>query len=236
MKLGLLAGWLLVAVGISGCQTAPVPVPLAEPVPFKGIGYVIINAPIAPASRDLFITSVDKLRQAGAREIDVGINSPGGLIQSAEEIVDYMAKAHRVDGVTFKAFNVGVVASAATFVFLNAQDRYSSARGTFLFHAAGAVSSGMVNSQMLRETADTLDAYERKIRGTLVSRTHLTEGEATTYVRRTVLLNADDAKRDGIIDGIAELALPSGVRGYMISSRAPPGTAVRTAPAPEQPH
>lgn len=223
---------LSVTVGIAGCQPAPAPV--TEVTAVNGVGYVIINAPIAPQSRDLLIADVDKLRATGAKEIDIGLNSPGGIIQSAQDIVDYMARLHRDDGITFKAYNVGLVASAATYIFLAAQDRYSGSKGVFLFHAAGMLATGMVTSERLRESADILDAYERKIRTALVSRTHLTDGEAQIYVRRTVLLNADDARRDGVIDGIADMRLPKGVRAYVIATR-PRDAAPRAAtPTMEQ--
>ena len=237
VRVALRVRLVLLAAGISGCQPAPTGVAVAEPMPSNGVGYIVVNAPIAPTSRDLFITNVDKLRAAGAREIDIGMNSPGGAIDSAQDIVDYMARLTRDDGITFKAFNIGLVASAATYVFLNAQTRYSSARGVFLFHAAGLVSNGLVTSERLRESADKLDLYEKKVRSLLARRTHLTESETQTYVRRTVLLNADDARRDGIIDGIAEFDLPKGVRTYIISTRpaTPSARPTTPAPAPEQP-
>lgn len=144
-------------------------------------------------------------------EIHIGINSPGGDIDAAQEIVDYMARLHRQNGVTFKAYNLGVVASAATFVFLNAQDRYLEATGAFLFQAAGvaATGNGLINVPNL------LDAYERTMRATLKARTRLTESEALTYVRRTVVLNSDDARRDGIVDAIANYTVPPGVSGWV---------------------
>ena len=220
---------MLVATAVTaGCQPAAAPVAAVEVRAVNGVGYVVINAPIAPQSRDLFIADVDKLRATGAREIDIGLNSPGGAIQSAQDIAEYMARLHREDGITFRVYNVGLVASAATYVFLAAQDRYSVSKGVFLFHAAGLIANGMVTSERLRESADLLDAYERKIRAALVSRTHLTDGEAQIYVRRTVLLNADDAKRDGIIDSIADMRVPAGAHAYVITTR-PPGAAPRAA-------
>lgn len=221
--MGRVTGWRMapvligLAMALSGCQ-APA-TPLAEPVPVNGVGYIIINTAIAPASRDFFITNANKLRAAGAKEIDLGINSPGGTIGPAQEMADYMERAHQANGVTFKVYNLGLVASAATFVFLNAQERYTSAKGLFLFHAAGMVANGAVSSEGLREAATTIEAYERKIQAALLARTHLTAGEAQTYIHRTVVLNADDARRDGVVDGIADLTLPAGARGYMISSR-----------------
>lgn len=227
---GLLLGALCL---LTGCQQ-PAAVDLAtpDPVPVDGIGYLVFSAPIAPASRDMFMADVTKLRNLGAREIHIGMNSPGGEIDSAQAMVDYMARTHAQDGVTFKAYNLGVVASAATYVFLNAQDRYSVARGAFLFHAAGLVSNGPLNAQALRDQADKLDAYERVVRATMRTRTKLTEAEARTYVRRTVMLNSDDAQRDGVVDGIAAFVVPKGARSWFIVAKpANPATLAKPATA-----
>ncbi|MGI4801877.1 MAG: ATP-dependent Clp protease proteolytic subunit [Janthinobacterium lividum] len=225
---------LAITAVTAGCQPAAAPVAAIDVTAVNGVGYVVINAPIAPQSRDLFIADVDKLRARGAKEIDIGLNSPGGAIQSAQDIVEYMARLHRDNGIVFKVYNVGLVASAATYVFLAAQDRYSAPKGVFLFHAAGMVANGMVTSERLRESADILDAYERKIRAALVSRTHLTDGEAQIYVRRTVLLNADDAKRDGVIDAIADMRFPKGAQAYVITTVPPAGAPRAAAPTTEQ--
>ena len=222
---------------MAGCQQPGTSAALApDPVPVDGIGYLVFNAPIAPGSRDLFMADVNKLRNAGAREIRIGMNSPGGDINAAQALVEYMARLHDQNGVTFKAYNIGTVASAATYVFMNAQDRYSVPRGTFLFHAAGVVSNGPINAQNLRDQADKLDAYEQAVRATMKTRTRLTDAEAQTYVRRTVVLNSDDARRDGIVDGIADFSLPKGTRIWVIVSKpanpATPSPSAASAPAP----
>ena len=221
---------------IAGCEPPATPpqATMPEPVPFEGVGYLLFNAPIVPASRDLFIADVDKFRAAGAREIDVALNSPGGDIEAAESIVDYMTRLHEHDGITFKAYNVGLVASAATFLFLNAQSRYSIERGVFLFHAAGVVSSGPVSAVRLREQADRIEAYERIVGATLKARTRLTDSEAQTYLHRTVLLNSDDARRDGIVDAIAVFPSPKGSRRWVIMSKpSKPSTAAAPASKPQ---
>ena len=194
----------------------------------------MLNAPINPSTQDLFIAGIDKLRNAGATEIHIGMNSPGGEVDAAQAIVDYMARVYIQNSITFKAYNLGVVASAATYVFLNAQSRYSVARGVFLFHAAGAVSSGPVNAQNMHEQADKLDAYERTVRATLKARTKLTDAEAQTYVRRTVMLNSDDALRDGVVDGIADLAVafPKGARHWVIAGNPKPSRPAPPVPNP----
>ena len=235
----MLAGLRWVALAAScvllGCQQpAGPPTPLTsarpDPVPVAGVGYVVFNAPITTNSRDLLIADFDKLRSAGATEIDIGINSGGGDIDAAQGIVDHMGQLHAQDGVRFKAYNVGLVASAATFVFLNAQDRYTVPRGAFLFHAAGYVSNGVTTAERLREEAAKLDAYETVMRRTLRARTKLTDAETLTYVRRTVLLSSDDAQRDGVVDAIAPFAPPKDARAWVIAVK-PPTPASPNRPA-----
>ncbi len=222
-------------LALGGCQQPQPPAPAAalEPVPFDGVGYLVFAAPIVPQSRDLFIADMTKLIDAGAREIHLGINSPGGDIDAAQGMVDFLTR-ERAQGVTVKTYNVGLVASAASYVFLVGQGRYTASRGAFVFHAAGLTSTGLVGAQVLREQADKLDAYERVVRAMLKSRTRLTDGETLTYVRRTVVLNADDARRDGIVDGIADYTVPKGARAWTIAVAprrpATPAAAQTTAP------
>ena len=239
-RLTVWAGCVLLVLSsglLAGCQPPAqrVQAPQPDPVPVNGVGYLVLNAPINTSSRDLFITDIDKLRRAGATEIHLGINSPGGDVDAARGIVDYMTRLHR-EGVTFTAYNLRFVASAATYVFLTAQGRYTAPNSAFLFHAAGAVSSGPVNAQNLRDEADKLDVYENTIRALLKARTHLNDAETLTYVRRTVLLNPDDARRDGVVDGVAPYTLPTGARAWLIAPRVqpgatPPGASPTAAPA-----
>ena len=224
--------WVLLGVAclLAACQQSGVPViapPMPEPRPVNGVGYLIFNAPIMASSRDLFIADIDKLRDAGAHEIHIGLNSPGGSIDAAQGMVEYINRQHDQNGLVFKAYNVGLVASAATYVFLNTQDRYDTPRGVFLFHAAGVVNKGAVTAEMLRDEADKLDAYERIMRATLKARTSLTDSEAQTYVRRTVVLNSDDARRDGVVESVSAFVVPKATRVWIIQHKAAPVTARR---------
>ena len=225
------AAILTALMALTACQTVPGAAPGTASVPgvsvLNGVGYVVFNAPIRDQSRDLLIADIGKLIDDGATSIHLAINSPGGSIKAAQGIVDYMARTHASRGVQFEVYNVGLVASAASYVFLTAQRRYAAPNSAFLFHAAGLSSNGLVSSERLREAADELDAYERVVRATMKARTRLTDSEAQTYVRRTVLLNADDARRDGVIDGIAPFVVPTGARAWNI--------VVRTVPAPARP-
>ena len=233
------AAFTILAV-LAGCQQPVAPtaaaVPQPDPVPVAGVGYVLFNAPIMPESRTLLIQDLDKLRNAGATEIDIAINSAGGQLDAAEDIVDYLRRMHSQNGMTFKVYNVGLVASAATYVFLNAQERYASPRGSFVFHAAGMVTSGsgLIDAQTLREQANKIEAYEKLIRTSLKARSKLSDEEASVYLHRTVLLNSTDAQRDGIIDGVANFQAPKEARVWVIAQKPKPNPTARPSNPPPQ--
>ena len=225
---------------LAGCQQPPAPkpivtaAPVADPVPVNGVGYVFFNMQITPSSRDLFIQDVDKFRNAGATEIDVAINSPGGQIEAAEDIADYLRRMHDQNGITFKAYNVGMVASAATYVFMTAQERYSAPRSNFVFHAAGMIQTGpgLIDAQTLREHVAQIEAYEKLIGKALRARTKLNEEQIQVYLHRTVVLTSMDAERDGIINAVAPWPVVKGAREWTIYAKPQPAAA--TAPTRAQ--
>ncbi len=201
----MVGGMMALAAGsvLAACQA-----PMAGPqpvvfIPENGVGSIFFNAPIVAGSRDLLIADIEGLIKAGARTIRLAINSPGGDVSAAQGIVDYMTAAHATRGIEFEAYSIGMVASAATYVFMNAQRRYARAGSAFLFHAAGMVSTGAVSAERLREEANKIEAYERAVRTVLKARTRLTDDAIGVYLHRTVVLSADDAKRDGVVDAIA---------------------------------
>ena len=143
-----------------------------------------------------------------------------------------MARTHAEKGVTYDAYNIGLVASAASYVYLNAQHRYSNARGVFLFHAATLTANVPLPAERLREAAAKLESYERVVRATMKARTRLTDSETAIYVRRTVVLNADDAKRDGVVDAIEEFRAPPEISVGTIGVRVTPTAARPATPQP----
>ena len=213
---------LLATLCLAACQDMPPPPPVvagpATPTPANGVGYLLFNTVIVQKSSDSFVSALDRFHDAGATEIDIAMNSPGGVIEPAQAMAAAMERLH-AQGVTFKAYDVGLVASAATLVFLTAQERYSAPRGAFLFHAAGLLSTGIVSAEVLREQADKIEAYERVLRAALKARTWLSDSEAQTYLHRTVVLSSDDARRDGIVDAIATFDEPKGSWTWVIGTK-----------------
>ncbi len=229
-------------LALSACQ--PVPAPLAQavpasapdPSPVDGVGYVVFNAPINRSSSTLLIEDIDKLQALGAREIDLGINSAGGEVEAAESVVAEMNRLHAEDGTTFNAYDLGLVASAATLVFLDAQGRYAAPRSGFVFHAPFAMAAGTFSAEKLRQEADKVDRAAQTFRDVLLARTRLTRQQVDVYVTRTVLLSTDDAQHDGVIDAVKGLTPPKGARAWVIKVKPrTPATGAQGPVAARQP-
>ena len=227
-------------LALAACQTPPSPItqaavqPAPDPFPVNGVGYIVFDAPINRGSSTLLIKDFDKLQAQGAREIDLGINSPGGEIGAAESIVAEMDRLHAENGITFNAYDLHLVASAATLVFLDAQGRYAAPRSGFMFHAPFAVAAGTFSAEALRKDADQIDRASQRFRDVLLARTRLTRQQVDVYVTRTVLLSPEDAQHDGVIDAVGRLTPPKGTRAWLIKvkPKTPPPAAQVADPNP----
>lgn len=191
-------------------------------------GYIAIQAPITNRLRDLFVAGVNKMLDQGAAEIHVLIASPGGSVGAAQDMIAFMDKTRSERGVSFTTHNAGLVASAACYVFLAGQRRLSVPRGKFLFHEAALVTTGPLTSRHLEEASAEARRIERSFLAMLTTKTKLTEGEASSFVRRTVILDADEARRDGIIETVSGFTLPQGAN--IVHIRAVPNGAGKASP------
>lgn len=217
---GVLAG----TAALAGCQQ-PI-LPQADMTPRLGpnrTGYIAMQAPIINEVRNAFIAQVNRLLALDAAEIYLLMISPGGVVTAAQDMIAFMDRTHADRGITFTTHNAGVVASAACYVFLAGQRRLSVPRGQFLFHEAALVSNGAITSLALQDANTKMQQIEHAFLTMLTARTKLTEAEATSFIRRTVILNADEAQRDGITQATADFTLPQGATAFGIRA-VPAGT------------
>ena len=222
-------GVLVGAAALAGCQQVPAGAMPADATPRLSpnrTGYIAIQAPIVNPVRDVFITQVNRLLALNAAEIYLMMSSPGGAVTAAQDMIRFMDQTHAARGVTFTTHNLGAVASAACYVFLAGQRRLSVPRGQFLFHEAAVVSNGAISSLALQDASTQMQQIEHSFLAMLTSRTRLTEAEASSFIRRTVILNADEARRDGVIEAVADITLPPDATVFSVRV-VPKGTETR---------
>ena len=205
-------GVLLGAAALAACQTPEKQAaPTAPRLGPGGVGYIALSGPIVNAMRDLFEAQVRRLLDLNAREIYVLLNSPGGVVSTVQDMIAFIDRTRKERGARFTMHNANTVASGACYLFLAGQPRFAVPRAAFLFHEAALVTrGGALTSQVLQEESAKVQQFERQFLAMLTSKTRLTEAEASSFIRRTVILNADEARRDGIIDAIADFTLPPG--------------------------
>ena len=228
---------LLGVLALAGCQQAGMPGagPAAATGPRvgpNGVGYIAIAGQITNRVRDLFLSQVNQMLGQGATEIYLLLTSPGGPVPPAMSMIAEMERLNTGRGVRFTTHNIGAVAGGACYVFLAGQRRLSVPRGTFVFQGLTYAPSGAVTSQALQEAGAQMRRIEQAYTAMLLSRTRLNAAEASSFLRRTVILNADEARRDGIIDATAEFSLPPGATLSGIRTvPAGTGTAAPAGPA-----
>lgn len=219
---GVLAGTALLA----GCQAVPDAAPVIPHLSNDRTGYLLFQAEITPAGLGLFIKDVDALQALNPAAVTIFLNSPGGNLQSAQEMTARV-QAMQVRGIQVTMHNVGIVASAACFLFLAADRRRSVPGGRFIFHQASVQAtpvSGTVSLtfQQIQDLSTQVQRVERGLTDIITSRTRITPAEATSFTRRTVLLSADEALRDGVIQSIGPATVPKDGGTFVI--RAVPAT------------
>ena len=222
---------VLAAAALAGCQQQPAALP-ADATPRLGpdrTGYIAIQAPITNEVRTAVIGQVTRLLGLGATEIYLLMSSLGGPVGAAQSLIAAMDRFHADRGTRFTTHNIGVVGASACYVFLAGQRRLSLRRGTFVFQEATLVPTGAISSQVLLAANAQMRQIEQSFLAMLTARTKLTEAEASSFVRRTVILNTDEAQRDGIIEATAGFALPPGATLFTIQA-VPRGTAPPARP------
>lgn len=140
---------------------------------------------------------------AGAREITLAINSIGGSVVEAFAIVD-MIKECQASGVTFIAECFGVVASAATLISSVCNKVISQPNCSWLIHNPVTRASG--TAAELRETADDLEAWQRRAIDIYATKTGRGADELLAVMNEGRLLSAEEARALGLVDEITGTA------------------------------
>lgn len=128
-------------------------------------------------------------------EIEVYINSPGGVIEVGSEIYTLL----RIHSDIVKIYITGEACSAASIV---AMASYCEMAPTALMmvHCVSTRAEG--NHNNLEHTAEVLRTADRALCMAYVAKSKMTEEEVTLMMEKETWLTATQAKELGLIDGI----------------------------------
>lgn len=136
------------------------------------------------------------LRNIGARDVTVNVNSPGGDFFEGMAIYNLL-REHKAK-VTIRV--LGVAASAASVIAM-AGDEILMGDGSFLMiHNAWAVAVG--NRHDMTDTAAVLAPFDAAMAALYAHRTGISEAEAAMLMDRETWIGAQQAVDDGFATGL----------------------------------
>lgn len=187
--LGLLAA--------SNVQKEKIP-PAAAPAASKKVVYLIkIDAPITPVVSEYILKSIDKASDAKAEAIIIQLNTPGGLVDSMQQIVMKMMAAD-VPTVVYVAPSGARAASAGVFITL-AANVAAMAPTTHMGAAHPVTMQGKMDKTMEAKVVNDLAAMARGI----AEKRGRNMKWAEDAVRKSVSITENEALKNHSIDLIA---------------------------------
>ncbi|MGC1454087.1 MAG: nodulation protein NfeD [Nitrospirota bacterium] len=163
----------------------------------KMIQVIDIDAPITPVVAEYIIKSIDRASKAQAEALIIQLNTPGGLVDSTQQIVMKMM-ASEVPVVVYVAPSGARAASAGVFITL-AANIAAMAPTTHIGAAHPVQMQGKMDATMEKKVVNDLAAM---IRGIAEKRGRNAKW-AEDAVRQSVSITETEALRNKVIDIIA---------------------------------
>ena len=157
---------------------------------FKSFGLDI--GLVSPSS---FREALDKLPNG---DINVSINSPGGMVFDAAAIQSMILERQEKDNVT--TIVRGVAASAASFIAFSGSPVEMSPMALIMVHRSSVLTHG--NAEDLRKTADLLGKIDGNLADQLTETSNLSAEDATKAIAAETWYTAKEALELGIVDKV----------------------------------
>jgi ATP-dependent Clp endopeptidase proteolytic subunit ClpP len=132
-----------------------------------------------------------------ANQIDLHVNSPGGLVFDGITIYNLL-KQHPANVTTYID---GLAASIASVIALSGNKVIMAENSLMMIHKASGMIMG--NSDDMRDFADKLDKVNSSIAATYISKTKKDENEINNLMSAETWMTADEALQMGFVDEIS---------------------------------
>jgi len=175
-------------------DTKKAPAPAALPSTEKRIYLIELDAPITPVVADYINKAIDRATKAGAEALIIQMNTPGGLVESMQQIVMKMMSSG-VPIVVYVAPSGARAASAGVFITL-AANVAAMAPTTHMGAAHPVQMQGKMDETMEKKAVNDLSAM---VRGIAEKRGRNAQW-AEDAVRNSVSLTETEALKNKVID------------------------------------
>ena len=175
-------------------QPLPPPEPMvAELFLYDAIGADFFGDGITAKA---VLAAVQEVERAGATNLEIRINSPGGDVFEATAIYNALDRFKGKKSV----FIDGLAASAASYVAMVGDTITTAPNAMWMVHDPWGLCVG--NAADMREAADLLDKVAGTLVGTYVRRTGMADAEIRAIMQAETWMNADEALAKGFTDAI----------------------------------
>ncbi len=176
----------------------------ATPKPF----YVNLQAQITPDIANKFLAVMESKIAAGATEAHVLIASPGGFLDPAFSIYNFL----RGIPIPVTTHNYGHVDSVATVIYTAGKTRLATRQCRFLIHGVTwtIAQPTMVTEHQINETLNNLRTMSRNIADVISERTGNPVEKVISDMSKSVVLGAAEAKAYGLVQEFSDSLFPQG--------------------------
>lgn len=133
-----------------------------EQVVHLGEDTVRVIGGISPTLAKTVTTHIRELVRSGTTNIDIIIDSTGGTINAAEEIIAEMHNAQAL-GITLKCYVQRKAMSAGTMILTECDERYAEASSVIMWHSAAFIAFARINKVFAEHTAEFLAEVNSKV-------------------------------------------------------------------------
>lgn len=144
---------------------------------------------------------VEALAAAGAKDVALHVNSPGGDVFEARAMVSAV-RAHQAKGHRVTAYIDGLAASAATYLALSGDQVHIADGGMFMVHNSWTLAWG--NKTELRSTAELLDKIDGTIGADYARKTGATVEQIAAWMDAETWFTGAEALAAGFVDSVIE--------------------------------
>lgn len=145
-----------------------------------------------------FKRQVDELLKQGIKNVNLYINSPGGSVFEANEIVNEIKKFTG----KIKGYGGALVASAGTYIALNCDDFEMSNNGQYMYHKPLTYTQG--NEDKISSELKLLQNLTNQYRTAYATKTGMSEDEIESrWSKGDVWLSAKEALEQGFISSVS---------------------------------
>jgi ATP-dependent protease ClpP protease subunit len=169
--------------------------------------FLNFHAPININTAQNFMTALAQKTAAGTDHFYIMLSTPGGEVQSGITIYNFL----RSLPAQLTMHNMGNVDSVGNAVFLAADERLTCEHSTFMFHGVGlGITNALLEEKRAREIVHSILADQVRIADIIVARTRINSRSARQLFREARTKNAAQALATGIVQRIADPAIPAG--------------------------